>query len=157
MHLHTDIYIHQEVDADRLIRATAQALGVDARTIQVVPAGTPRGLAALQNPESTVVYQREPDDQPGDFPARFAVSINCSGAEFLPTFASIAKALAVAILSDIDTPDGDSVWRLFLPDGTTRLVEIDRDTFDGDALVLRPQDRANVERITAQSRHRIAA
>jgi len=157
MHLLTDIFMHPEVDADRLIRATAQALGVDTSTIQVVPAGTQSSLAALQNPASTVVYQREPDDQPGDLPVRFAVSTRDDGSTLMDALAKTADFLAIAILSDIDTPVGDSIWRLFLPDGSTCLVEIDRDAFDDDALKLRHQDRVNVERVAAQSRPRTAA
>ena len=152
----TDIYLQREIDADQMVQVTLDALGLQKDTVSVTPAGTEQALAALRNPAMSVVFQREREDQPGDFPVRYVVSVHDRGEPFSRLLSSLAHHLHVAILSDISTSTGDD-WKMFLPDGTVHVVELDPEAFDNDALVLQKDNRADLERSLARSAHRVAA
>ena len=107
----------------------------------------------------SVVYQREQEDQPGDFPVQYVLSVHDLGKPFIKLLSSLAHDLHVALLSDFITSPGvgDDDWKMFLPDGTFHVVELDPDAFDNDALVLQENDRVHLERNWARSAHRVAA
>ncbi|MGI8404766.1 MAG: hypothetical protein ACR2OE_08390 [Thermomicrobiales bacterium] len=157
MQILTDTYLQREIDADQLIQVTIDALGLHDGTVSVCPAGTDRAFAALRNPAMSVVYQREQDEQPGDFPVRYVVSVRRLDDSCIKVFSSLARHLHVAFLSDVNTSIDDGDWKLFLPDGTSHVVELDPEAFDNNALVLQKDDRADLERRMVRSAHRVAA
>ncbi|HYI24279.1 MAG TPA: hypothetical protein VD767_02625, partial [Thermomicrobiales bacterium] len=105
---------------------------------------------AWNAPGLQVLVQRD-DPVPGrlEFPVTLIVTLrHCTGVEDpVSKVRAIARSLGIGLITDVET-QGDT-WRLVMPDGKDKLVQLDPSSDQGTLLLTR-QDRQELDR------HRVA-
>lgn len=154
MVLTTDVYFEQEPQPGALIAATAVAFGVPTSTVVVAPLVSDVAHDALYNPTVTVLWRREPGDQPGDFPDRYQLAIPEEAAETIfDHLAVVAARLGVPFVTEASH---DAELHLYFPDGTVHTIADEASHDDDYAIRLRPHDRAALDRAIETTPHAIA-
>lgn len=138
----TDILFTEEPCIDALREIAARAFGVDPMVVAVGP------LLEFTPPSgSQVIFQRQPEDLPGDFPVWYGLAVDASLANRVTrAIDRVAHGLGIIAISDADDDDD---MTLHLPDGSDRVVHLEQD--DDDAFRLTPEMRELIEAATRRS------
>lgn len=142
-----DIYFEQEPAPDALRRASATIFGVPEETVVVTRMLSDAATHALRSAETLIVWQRETDDQPGEFPAHYLLQIPASTTSLdviLRRLATTTRVPFVVTASDADS--GDIV--LYDADGSRRAFTADIRADDDYAIHL--PDTVTAERRARQ-------
>ncbi|MGC4106683.1 MAG: hypothetical protein QM753_10095 [Thermomicrobiales bacterium] len=119
-----DIYFENDPAPDALLRASSAAFGVPGETIVVTRMLSDIALRALRGDDANVVWQRETDDQPGDFPAHYLLEIPATIRDLDTALRRLAITLAVPfVVTARDLDAGDVV--LYDDDGSRKAFTID--------------------------------
>jgi hypothetical protein len=155
MTLTTNVFFDHDPPTPDLIAATAAAFGTGTENVVVAPLLSDDAYLALNNPAIAVLWRREPDDQPGDFPARYQLAVP---EEATATIFKLLQIVARQLHIPFVTEAGDSgELNLFLPDGTLRMIPDETMSDDDYAIRLRRSDRAALRHAREASHRAIAS
>ncbi|HYI25930.1 MAG TPA: hypothetical protein VD767_11015 [Thermomicrobiales bacterium] len=149
MYYWTDLHLEHDDKDDRIVEAVAAAFEIATESVTVG-----RIDDAVQDawnaPGLQVLVQRD-DPVPGrlEFPVTLMVTLRHGTGVGDPVskVRAIARNLGIGLITDVET-QGDT-WRLVMPDGKDKLVQLDPSSDEG-TLSLTRQDRQELDR------HRVA-
>jgi hypothetical protein len=149
MYYWTDLHLEHDEENERITAAIADAFGITRNAIAV--GRIDDGAQAAWNSPGVEIFVQRDDPVPGrlEFPVTLMVTLRRGTGVDDPVskVRAIARSLGIGLITDIET-QGDT-WRLVMPDGDDKLVQLDPSSDQG-TLSLTRQDRQEL------NRHRVA-
>ncbi|MGC4191667.1 MAG: hypothetical protein QM589_10995 [Thermomicrobiales bacterium] len=106
-----DIYFEHEPAPETLRQASVSVFGVPSDTVVVTRMLSDVALHALRSDDVLIIWQRETDDQPGDFPAHYLLEIPASTQNLETLLSHLATATHVPfVVTANDSDPGDIVF-----------------------------------------------
>ncbi|HEU0165584.1 MAG TPA: hypothetical protein VFQ54_11115 [Thermomicrobiales bacterium] len=132
MYYWTDLYLHHDASNEQISRAIGDVFRVSPARIAIHPVMSEETDVAWARPDLYALVQRddflETEERDPIFPIKLMVIVRQDNPEIddHEALVSITRALRQPVLSD-NGDDGEDVWRLYWPDGTSTPVALDDD------------------------------
>lgn len=141
----TDLYIDRTIPEGTLADAFGRAYGVSADQVAVVDQQDHEGLGDAWRQPDVRLFLRTSRLR-GDFPAAVELMVRDDAPDLRSLLRKVAQNLDASILTDElgVTPQSDSEWLMFTPDGDSAIVYADDEEFGAEdpAIVLTSKSRA---------------